>query len=127
MSTHTADLPDGEVKLTDFDPRVDAEIEWSDHAKNRWRERGSDVGFLRAWSQSEEIDYPSAHSGCRGRYHEASDSVLIVKRLRRRDNAMGWQFVDIVTSVIEVSDREGQTVVVDGRERDEAAYVRGQV
>jgi len=127
MSTINGHQTDAEVVLTDIDHRVDADIEWSPHAKQRWDERGGSVGYLRAFATAEEIHYPSAYDDCRGLYHEASDSVLIVKRVRRREHAMGWAIVDIVRSVIDCGDRVGKTVTVDGEEVDEAAYVRGQV
>ena len=127
MSTIDGRQTDAEVVLTDIDHRVDADIEWSPHAKQRWDERGGGVGYLRAFVTAEEIHYPSAYDNCRGRYHEASDSVLIVKRVRRREHAMGWQIVDIIRSVIDCADREGKSAIVDGDRVDEAAYVRGQV
>jgi len=106
-----------ELTISDPDLRLDPAVEWSPHAKERWAERGGAVGYLRAWAQSVEVDYPSAHSKTRGRYHEATDSVLIVKRVRRNGGRVGWEFVDIVVSVIELTDRS----------EDEQRYVRQQV
>ena len=94
-----------EVLISDPDLRLNPTVEWSPHARDRWGERAGAVGYLRAWAQSEEVDYPSAHSATRGRYHEATDTVLVVKRLRRNGGAVGWEFVDIVVSVIELGDR----------------------
>jgi len=105
------------ILLSDPDLRVDATVEWSAHGKDRWQERGNDVGYLRAWAQSKEVDYPDAHSGARGRYHEASDCVLIVKRLRRHSTRIGAEFVDKIISVIELGDRPDH----------EQRYVREQV
>ena len=106
-----------ELTITDPDLRLDPTVEWSTHAKDRWQERGGSVGHLRAWQESAEVDYPSAHSEARGRYHEATDSVLIVKRVRRNTDDLGWEFIDIVMSVIELDDRPD----------DEQRYVRQQV
>lgn len=106
-----------EIVVSHPDLRLDPRVEWSAHAKDRWDERAGDVGYLRAWTQSVEVDYPSAHSNTRGRYHEATDSVLIVKRVRRNGGPVGWEFVDIVVSVIELTDRG----------EDEQQYVREQV
>jgi len=106
-----------ELTISDPDLRLDPTVEWSGHAKERWQERAGSVGYLRAWQQSEEVDYPSAHSRCRGRYHEATDSMLIVKRVRRNAGAVGWEFADIVMSVIELGDRP----------EEEQQYVREQV
>ena len=114
---HAGGTSFAELTISDPDLRLDPEVEWSGHAKDRWNERAGDVGYLRAWAQSEEVDYPSAHSKARGRYHEATDTVLIVKRVRRNGGSVGWQFVDIVMSVIELTDREP----------DEQRYVRQQV
>ena len=106
-----------ELLISDPDLRLNPTVEWSPHAKDRWGERAGAVGYLRAWAQSEEVDYPSAHSATRGRYHEATDTVLIVKRLRRNGGAVGWEFVDLVVSVIELGDRPD----------DEQRHVRQQV
>jgi hypothetical protein len=114
-------------KLTDIDPHVDADLMWTDHGKEQWDARGNGVGYLRAWSQSEEVDYPSAYDGTRGRYHEASDCVLIVVRERQRHDSVGWRIVDIVRTVIELSDRENIAVQKKGVDCDEATYVRQQV
>jgi len=113
--------------LTDIDPHVDADLVWSNHAKDRWDDRGNGVGYLRAFEQSEEVDYPSAYDGARGRYHEASDVVLIVRRERQRDSAVGWRIVDMVVSAIELGDRVDIPVQKDGVDCDEATYVRRQV
>jgi len=106
-----------EVLISDPDLRLNPTVEWSSHAKDRWGERAGAVGYLRAWDQTEEVDYPPAHSATRGRYHEATDTVLIVKRLRRNGGAVGWEFVDLVVSVIELGDRPD----------DEQRHVRQQV
>ena len=105
-----------DVLISDPDLRLNPTVEWSPHAKDRWGERAGAVGYLRAWAQSEEVDYPPAHSAARGRYHETTDTVLVVKRLRRNGGAVGWEFVDLVVSVIELGDRP-----------DEQRHVRQQV
>ena len=99
------------------DMRVNAIVEWSDHAKDRWQDRGDGRGYVRAFDESVEVDYPSAHSACRGRYHAEADAVLIVKRVRRLEETIGWDFVDVVLTVIDLTDRE----------EDEQQYVREQV
>jgi len=99
------------------DMRVNAIVEWSGHAKDRWQDRGDDRGYVRAFDESVEVDYPSAHSACRGRYHAEADAVLIVKRVRRLEATIGWDFVDVVLTVIDLTDREP----------DEQQYVRQQV
>lgn len=99
------------------DMRVEATVEWSPHAKDRWQHRGDARGYLRAFDESVEVDYPSAHSACRGRYHPEADAVLIVKRVRRLEVSIGWDFVDVVVTVIDLNDREP----------DEQEYVREQV
>jgi len=115
------------VTVTDIDPHADADVMWTDHGKERWDVRGNGSGYLRAWTDSEEVDYPSAHSGARGRYHKPSDCVLIVKRERQREQAVGWRIVDIVLTVIRLNDREGVPVREKEVDCDEAAYVRRQV
>jgi len=104
-------------RITRPDPFVDPIVEWTPHAIDRWEERGDDRGHLRAFAESQEIDYPSAHSGCRGRYHAESDVVLIVARERRLEASIGWEIFDVVVTVIELGDRE----------EDEQEFVREQV
>jgi len=115
------------VTVTDIDPHADADLMWTEHGKEQWDDRGNGSGYLRAWTESEEVDYPSAHSDTRGRYHEASDCVLIVIRERQREQAVGWRIVDIVVTVIQLDDREGVPVRREGVDCDEAEFVRQQV
>ena len=93
-----------EMLISDPDLRLNPTVEWSPLAPPVLCVRRA-VGYLRTWAQSEEVDYPPAHSATRGRYHEATDTVLIVKRLRLNGGANGWEFVDLVVSVIELGDR----------------------
>lgn len=92
-----------------------ADPHWTRHSRERWHdERRNDVADRdreRGWWESIPVEYPSAESGYRARYHPDGDCVL----LWTRDIVEG-DHRPVVVTVINLRDRQPE----------EQAYVRYQ-
>ena len=78
-----------EVLISDPDLRLNPTAEWSPHARDRWGERAGAVGYLRAWAQSEEVDYPLGPLGDarpvpRSHRHSPDSQATAAQRRRGR-------------------------------------------